>query len=86
MFRILSGFEQNSNRQSLDDLDVVSGCILGGQQAVAIATRTGHVFDVTAVVSAEGIDVDRDPFVMMHSGKLRFLEIRRDPNVLQRDN
>src|SRR5258708_34108990 len=82
MMWILSALEQDSDRQPLHDFHVVASRILGRQKAEAIAAGTGHVFDVTAVVSTEGIDVDRDPFAMMHPGQLRFFEIRRHPDFV----
>ena len=82
MIGVLTRLEKDSNWQTLHDLDVVAGRILGWQQAKAIAARARHVLDVTVIVPAEGVNVDRDPLAALHMGELRFFKIRGHPDVI----
>jgi len=60
MVRILRGVEQDSHRQPLYYFDVITGGVFRGQQAETVAAGTWQVFHVTAIIPAEGIDVNRD--------------------------
>src|ERR1700683_413834 len=82
MLGILAGVELDSHRQALHHLHVVTGGVLGRQQAEAIAARTRQVPDVALVVAAEGINVDADSLTTMHSRELRLLEISGHPDLV----
>jgi hypothetical protein len=54
----------------------------GGNGLKRSPLRARHMFDMTAIVSAERIDVNHDVFASVHAGELCFLEVRDHPNVI----
>src|ERR1700733_833977 len=55
---VLTLFDANPDWQTLDDLYVVAGRVLGRQQAEACAARPRKAFDITLVIAIVGIYVD----------------------------
>ncbi len=82
MLGILTGFEPDSHRQTLDYFHVVTGRILRRQKAETVAAGAGQVLHVAAIIAAEGIDVNRDVLAAAHFRELGLFEVRGHPDVL----
>src|SRR5579863_2337125 len=84
VLRVLPFVKADAHRDALHDLDVVAGGVLRRQQAEVCARRAGEAFHVTVVVAAVSIDVDFHALARPHVPELCLLEVRRDPDVLER--
>src|SRR5579871_4063571 len=69
---ILPRIESNPDRQPLYHLDVVAGCIFRREQAVKLAGRSGHPFDIAAVIASGRVHVHGDRLPAPHPAQLRF--------------
>src|SRR5438445_11977100 len=66
--------ESDSDRQSLDDLHVVTGRVLRREQAVLLAAGAADTLDRAGEVAPDRVDVDSRALARMHFSDLRFLE------------
>src|SRR5579862_4673522 len=83
---VLILIEPDSHGESLHYLDVVSGGVLGREQAEQRTGGAGKALDLSLVVSSESVYSDRYGFTRAHVSELRFFEVCGDPDVVQRDN
>src|ERR1700722_20349913 len=86
MIWILSLPQSNPDRQSLHDFHIVAGGVLRRHEAVLLAARTAHPFHVGLEVAADRVNVNRRALPGLHAANLRFLEIRGDPDIAQRND
>src|SRR5260370_33212301 len=84
MLRILAPVDTYADRKALHDLHVVAARVLRRKETEEWPRGSGHVLDGALVVAAEGIHVYRDRLPRVHVPQLSFLEVRRDPDVVQR--
>src|SRR5215475_13594825 len=85
MLWVLIWIEANPHRQSLYDFNEVAASILGRQKAEQSSSRTGEIFHRSFVITTERIDVDRNRLAGPHVLQLSFLEIRSDPDIVERN-
>src|SRR5580704_10843817 len=83
---VLILIEPDSHGESLHYLDVVSGSVLGREQAEQRTGGAGKALNLSLVVTSESVDPDRYGFTRAHMSELRFFEVCGDPDVVQRDN
>src|SRR5260221_3914748 len=83
---VLSGnvVKIDTHWDSLDDFHVVSGGVLGRQQAEHGACTATQVRYMRFPSSAVSIKLDVDGLPWLHVGKLRFLKVGRDPDIIKR--
>src|SRR6185437_6143041 len=78
--------KEDPNGYSLHHLYVVARRVFRGQQAEPRARRGGDAFDVTFVSAAIRIAFNLDRLADLHRLQLTLFEIRRDPDVIQRND
>jgi len=83
MLRVLAFIEHNFHWDSLDDLDVIAGGILGRQQTIASACGAPDIENMPLVGSAVSVDRNLCGLPRLHIGQLRFFKVRCDPDVLR---
>jgi hypothetical protein len=84
---VLALVEHDLHRHALHDLHVVARRVLRGQQAELRARGGRHAVDVAAVLlAAVGIHGDRRGLARAQLDELVLLEVRGDPDVLERDD
>src|SRR2546425_10052917 len=87
MCGIFSLIKNQLDGNSLNDLDVIPGGVLGRQQTELCACRRRYAVDVDFVYpSAICIDRYGSRLSRMHLGQLRLLEISSDPDIFQRND
>src|SRR5271157_1076959 len=86
MVGVLTRLEADAYRQSLHHFDVIAGGVFRRHQAVLLAARTADAFDITLVVAANRIDVNRRALAGPHPANLRLLKIGGDPDVVERND
>ena len=88
VLRVLTIFENDFDRDSLDDLHIISRGILRRQDAVTRSAGACDVQDVAVIIAAVGIHVNLHGLAGAHIFQLRFLEVGGHPDVLavQRDD
>jgi hypothetical protein len=84
MVRVLALVDADAYRKALSDLYVVAARVLWRKETEERPRRAGHVLDGALVVAPEGIHVDRDRLARVHAPQLSFLEVRGDPDVVER--
>ena len=73
--------ENDLHRHALDDLDIVAGGVLGGQQRERRPRSRLDAGDMAAHGAVRiSVDFERDRLAGPHVVELRLLEIRRDPD------
>src|SRR6185503_21306718 len=86
MLRVLTGIETDANRNALHDLDVVAGRIVGRQQAESRAGRRGQTLNLSIErLATVRVSTNRDALAGTDVFDLRLLEVRRDPDTLERN-
>src|SRR5580658_7944975 len=80
--------EHDLHRNALHDFHVVAGGVFGRQQAEALSAGAGHGINVPLVGLAGRIDLNLSRLSRLHLGKLRLLEVCRDPDIrfIERDD
>ena len=86
LFRTRGVIKIDSHGHALHDLDVVTCCVFWRQQAENRTRASAHVRYAALPLAAIGIHLDLDALARAHVLKLRFLEIRRHPNIIERHN
>jgi len=86
MLGILIFIEPNAYGEPLHNFHVVPGRIFRRKQTEKRASGTRKILHHTFVVASERVDPDGNWLPCSHSSELRFLEIGRDPDVVQRND
>jgi len=86
MILVRSGIKHDFDRNALNYLDIIAGCIFRREQTEARATRTGYAIDSSFVLAVVRIHFDRDALLRFHIAQLRFLEVGSDPDVVEIDD
>src|SRR4029077_659227 len=81
---VLAGLEIDANRNTLYDLDVVSGGVFGRQQAELGTAGAADTFHFAAVFAAVGVHAELDQLSRLHAAELRLFEVGCHPDVIDR--
>ncbi len=86
MVLVLVGLEDNFYGYALHYLHVIARSIFRRQQTESCTGGAGNALHMTVVFARKGIHGNRGALSGMHVCELRLLEIRRDPDIVERNN
>src|ERR1700733_7135079 len=86
MLWVFALIDAEANGETLHDLHVVAACVFGRKETEERSCGPRHVFNRSLVVMPKGVYMDRDGLAGMHLPKLRFLEVRSDPDIVHRNH
>src|SRR5262249_37633144 len=81
---VLPRLDDDLGGNALNDLDVVAGRVFGRKQTEKRTRGSSNAVNVPLVLAARGIDVDLRTLPRTDMAKLRLLEVRGDPHVVER--
>src|SRR6266481_3630655 len=85
MVRVLVILKDDLYRNPLDDLDIITSCVLRRQEAESRSTGAANAVHVSLVFAVERVHVDAGFLSYTHFSQLRLLKVRRYPDVVQRN-
>jgi hypothetical protein len=84
VLRVLIRIDSDSYGKSLHYFDIVAAGVLGRKQAEQRPSGSWKIFDRSFIVAIESIDVNAHGLTGSHMLQLSLLEVRRDPDVVER--
>src|SRR5229473_4774320 len=86
MLRILVGIETNPHWEPLNNFDKVAAGIFRGQKAEQGSGGTREILDRPSVVATESVNMNVHRLTRTHVLELGFFEVRRHPDVVNRND